>query len=149
MEHKPTLPPAYLFTSLAVMVLLHFFAPLTEVAPRPWNAIGLAPLAIGIALNLSAGKAFTNQGNASSPYEIPTALMTTGIYKYSRNPMYLGMSLMLLGVALLLGSATPYIVVPGFIMVMDRWIIRFEENMLEKQFGRRWEEYKKSVRRWL
>ena len=149
MNHGPALPPLYLFTSLAVMVLLHFFIPVYEVTPYPLNAIGLIPLALGIILSLTADKTLKKHGNTVEPFEESTRLITTGVYKYSRNPMYLGMVLIMIGVALLMGSLTPYIMVPGFIVAIEQVFIRAEESMLHEKFGHDWKAYRANVRRWL
>ena len=63
--------------------------------------------------------------------------------------MYLGYLLILLGVALIVRSVTPYAVILVFAVLMDRVFIRVEEQMLEKQFGQDWLEYAQEVRRWV
>jgi protein-S-isoprenylcysteine O-methyltransferase Ste14 len=145
----PPLPPAYLFAALSAMVLLHFLVPVYQLTSHPWNAIGLIPLIIGIVLNLAADASLKKHGTTVKPYEPSTTLITSGIYKYSRNPMYLGMIMILIGVALLMGSLTPYSIVLIFIITIDRHFIRPEEEMLNRQFGRAWAEYRNNVRRWL
>ena len=149
MNNGPALPPLYLFTSLAIMVLLHFFVPVYAVLSYPVNAIGLIPLAVGIMLNLAADSALKKHGTTVRPFEDATTLVTTGVYRYSRNPMYLGMMLILVGVALLMGSMTPCVIVPGFAVVIARVFVKPEETLLAKQFGQNWETYRDSVRRWL
>ena len=143
------MPPMYLFTALAIMVLLHFFIPVYRVMPYPLNAIGLIPLAVGIALNLAADNALKKHGTTVRPFEESTSLITTGVYKYSRNPMYLGMALIIIGIALLMGSLSPYIIVPGFIAIIERVFISGEETMLQQKFGHDWIAYREKVRRWL
>jgi protein-S-isoprenylcysteine O-methyltransferase Ste14 len=149
MNHGPALPPLYLFTSLAVMVLLHFFLPVYEITPYPLNAIGLIPLALGIILNLAADNALKKHDTTVKPFEESTRLITTGVYKYSRNPMYLGMILIMIGVALLMGSLTPYIIVAVFIVAIEQVFIRAEESTLHEKFGHDWTAYREKVRRWL
>jgi len=131
------------------MVLLHFLVPVYQLTAYPWSAIGLLPLITGAGLNLAADAALKKQGTTVKPYETPSALITTGVYSLSRNPMYLGMSLILIGVALLMGSLTPYTIVPGFIIIIDRAFIRPEEATLNRQFGEAWTAYVERVRRWL
>jgi protein-S-isoprenylcysteine O-methyltransferase Ste14 len=63
--------------------------------------------------------------------------------------MYLGFVLILLGVALLLGSLTPWLVIPIFAILIDRVFIQVEERMLAEQFGQDWSTYKAGARRWL
>ena len=71
------------------------------------------------------------------------------MFRITRNPMYLGYLVILLGVALIVRSVTPYAVIPILAILMDRMFIRVEEQMLEKQFSQTWVEYTSKVRRWL
>ncbi len=143
------LPPVYLFTALAAMMLLHLFFPVLMLVPAPWHAAGLAPLALGVALNLVAGKSFMRSGNPIRAFEPPQTLVTGGVYRFSRNPMYLGMVLILTGIAVLLGSLTPFIIIPIFATAIDRVFIVAEEAVLEQRFGDQWNQYRRTVRRWL
>lgn len=149
MSNGRTLPPMYLFISLSGMVLLHFLAPVYLLIPFPWNATGLIPLALGITLNISADRAFKNAGTTVKPFEVSSALITSGAYRYSRNPMYFGMLMILTGVALLLGTVSPFIIIPIFVITMSRTFIVPEEKMLDERFGNEWKQYKSGVRRWI
>lgn len=149
MSNGRTLPPMYLFTALAGMVLLHFFLPVYQLIPDPWNAAGLVPLALGMALNISADRAFKKTGTTVKPFEVSTTLITSGVFRYSRNPMYLGMVMILTGVAFLLGALSPFIIIPIYAMTMDRVFIVSEEKMLDQRFGSKWKQYKANVRRWI
>lgn len=142
-------PPVYLFLSIAIMVLIHFLLPGTKILALPWNLLGLIPLALGVVLNLVADKSFKNHETTVKPVEESTALITTGAFRLSRHPMYLGFVLILFGIAVLMGSLTPYVVVVVFAIFMDMIFIRFEEKKLEQTFGEAWLEYKKKVRRWV
>ena len=104
---------------------------------------------LGVILNLVADAAFKKHGTTIKPFEESTALITGGVFRISRHPMYLGMLLILLGIATLMGSLTPFVVVVAFGISMELVFVRFEESMLEKKFGRIWLEYKRQVRRWI
>jgi protein-S-isoprenylcysteine O-methyltransferase Ste14 len=78
-----------------------------------------------------------------------TALVQHGLYRWSRNPMYLGAVLLVAGVAVLLGSLSPLVVVIAFFVVLQEVFIRREERLLEQTFGERYRIYRTSVRRWL
>jgi protein-S-isoprenylcysteine O-methyltransferase Ste14 len=80
---------------------------------------------------------------------MPSALVTSGLYRFTRNPMYLGFILILIGTAILLGSLTPFFVVPAFWLLLDRLFINLEEQNLALKFVARWEMYKSRTRRWL
>ena len=149
MSNERILPPMYLFTSLACMVLLQFFLPVYQLISYPWNAIGIIPLMLGMTLNISADRAFKKTGTTVKPFEVSTTLVTSGVFRYSRNPMYLGMVMILTGVAFLLGALSPFIIIPIFAITMDRVFIVSEENMLDQRFGGKWQQYKEYVRRWI
>ena len=100
-------------------------------------------------LNLLADQAFKRHQTTVKPFEKSTALVTAGPYALSRHPMYLGFTLMLLGIAILLGALTPFIVVPIFALTMEYVFIRTEEPMMQETFGHAWQAYKTNVRRWI
>lgn len=149
MKGKRFLPPAYLFTSIIVMCMLHFIAPVVKFNVYPYNLAGCLPLALGIILNLVADAAFKRYRTTVKPFEESTALITDGVFRISRHPMYLGMVLILLGIAVLMGSLTPLIVVIAFAISMELVFVKTEERMLEEKFGGVWLEYKKQVRQWI
>ena len=78
-----------------------------------------------------------------------TAVVSTGLYAYTRNPMYLGMALVLLGWAVVLSVLSAYLVVPLFVAYITRYQIRPEERALQELFGREYTQYMARVRRWL
>jgi protein-S-isoprenylcysteine O-methyltransferase Ste14 len=131
------------------MVLLHFILPGATVSTIPWSFLGLLPLAVGIVLNLVADKSFRMHKTSVKPLEESTALITTGLFRVTRHPMYLGFVLILLGIAMLMGSLTPYLVVLIFAVFMEIIFIRFEEKKLEAAFGEAWLDYRARVRRWI
>ncbi len=149
MKHGRILPPAYLFNALAAMVLLHLFVPLYTVTPYPWNIFGIGPLSVGVFLNLAADRSLKKYNTTVKPFEVSAALVTTGVFRFSRHPMYLGMIFILTGIALLLGSLSPYIIIPIFACLMDSAFISAEESMLDSRFGDEWKKYKSAVRRWV
>ena len=83
------------------------------------------------------------------PDEKPTVLIETGVFKLSRNPMYLGMALLLLGAGFILGSVTSFVGVILFVAVMEMVFIPQEEKILQEKFGEEFEAYKKKVEKWL
>jgi len=146
---KAVLPPTYLFLAIGVMVALHFLLPGRHVIGFPWNLLGIVPLGVGIALNLVADRAFKAHATTVKPFEDSTVLITGGVFRISRHPMYLGFVLILIGIAVLMGSLTPYAVIVVFAMLMEVVFIRVEERMLEEKFGDTWLAYKAKVRRWI
>ena len=149
MKERKVLPPTYLFVAIVIMVVLHFLLPGVKIVAYHWNLLGVVPLVLGIVMNLIADRAFKKVGTTVKPYEESTTLITEGVFRVSRHPMYVGFVLILLGIAILGGSLTPYIVILIFAILMDVVFIRVEEKMLEETFGETWMEYKKKVRRWI
>jgi protein-S-isoprenylcysteine O-methyltransferase Ste14 len=149
MNDKKILPPTYLLIAIIVMVILHFLLPLATIIPFPGNFLGLFPFIEGVLLNFLADRTFKKVDTTVKPYEESTTLITTGVFRFSRNPMYLGFVLILIGIAIFLGSLSPYAVVIIFPILTSKIFIRVEEKMLEKTFGKTWLDYKNQVRRWI
>ena len=83
------------------------------------------------------------------PFKKPQKFIVNGLYKYSRNPIYLGMVILLFGIATSFGSLSSYIVIPIFILIIKRNFIEIEEKMLLKEFGYKYKDYCRTVRRWI
>jgi protein-S-isoprenylcysteine O-methyltransferase Ste14 len=146
--NKP-LPPVYFLATLVLVAVLHFVVPVYRYWALPLSLVGVVPLVFGVALNVTADNAFKQHDTTVKPYEQSSALVTGFPFSISRNPMYLGLTLMLFGVALLLGSISA--LVPGLVFpyLMSRVFIREEERMLAATFGADWERYQSAVRRWI
>jgi protein-S-isoprenylcysteine O-methyltransferase Ste14 len=83
------------------------------------------------------------------PYEQPAQLLISGPFRISRHPMYLGMVLLLLGVAIVHGTLISFVFPVVFGILMELLFIPFEETNLERVFGKQYVEYKRRVRRWI
>ncbi len=142
-------PPTWLLIAILTMLALHFFLPLTTIVPTVWNLLGLIPLVAGIVLDFWADCAFHKVGTPVKPNLSPVTLVVYGAFQYTRNPMYLGFVLILIGVAALLGSASPWAVIPLFALLLNNLYIQQEEKRIAEKFGTVWEGYKSSVRRWI
>lgn len=149
MKRKRILPPTYLIVSIIAIIALHFLFPILKIISFPWSVIGIIPLFIGIIINLVADKAFKRHGTTVKPYGESTSLITDGVFRISRHPMYLGMVLILIGISILLGSLTPFLVAMTFAVIMETVFIKVEERMMSEVFGGAYLEYKKKVRKWL
>jgi protein-S-isoprenylcysteine O-methyltransferase Ste14 len=131
------------------MLVLHAALPVVQLLVSPWNLLGLLPIALGIAVDLLAVFQFGVKRTAFLPGHTPRVLVTDGLFRYSRNPMYLGFVLMLIGFAMLLGSLTPMLLIPVFVVIVERAYIRPDEGILRNTFGAAWETYTRHTRRWL
>ena len=149
MTSKRVLPPTYLLAFIVLMIALRFLLPMAMIVPFPWSLFGLVLLAAGILINLIADKAFTKANTTVKPFEESAVLITDGAFRISRHPMYLGFVLILIGIAIIMGTLTPFFAIPVFAALMDIVFIRAEERMLEDTFGRTWLEYTRGVRRWI
>lgn len=142
-------PPLYFLAALSGAIALDRWLPVTEVIPDPWHWLGLAPLVAGLAMAGLSAQRFSRAGTGVRPFTEVTVLVTDGFYRYTRNPMYLGMLLVLLGVDVLLGSATPFLLLPVFVFIIQTRFIHREEAVLEAQFGEEFRNFCARTRRWL
>ena len=100
-------------------------------------------------LLVSANGLFTRAGTDVIPFRDVTCLVTNGVYRYSRNPMYLGMAAVLLGCAVTVGAATALPIAPVFMAIIEARFIRPEEAMLRDLFPEEFPAYCRKVRRWI
>ena len=149
MNRRPIMPPAYLLFHLIGMVVLHFALPIMRWIERPWSYAGVLPIGVGLALVVGCALLFQKRGTAIKPFQVSSVLVTSGPFRFSRNPIYLGMVLILLGTSILLGTATPPILIPLFVILITQRFIRPEEAMLEQRFGSEYLAYRARVRRWI
>lgn len=149
MREKKILPPTYFNISVILIALLYFILPVLEFIYFPWNLSGILFIISGALLNLIADRDFKRAQTTVKPFEYSTVLLTGGVFGISRNPMYLGMSAILLGESLLFGSLSPFIVALIFTLLMHFRFIIAEEKMLEEKFGDDYIVYSDKVRRWI
>ncbi len=143
------LPPVYFLLAIVLMGVLHWLVPVVRWLPSPWNLFGVLPLGLGITLAVTANRQFAASQTPIHPQAQPLTLVTSGPFGNTRNPMYLGLTLALIGIAALLGSVTPWIVIPAFATIMNIVFIPYEERILEAQFTDEYRAYKQRVRRWV
>ena len=141
----PFLAGLYLLAALG----LNYLFPETTVIHSPYHFIGIVALGAGIVLAVGALRLFKKKGTPHNPFAMPTALVTTGPFRFSRSPMYLGVTCLLLGIALLVGTLPLFLAPVAFALTMNASYIPREERNLERQFGQEYMDYKNRVRRWL
>ena len=153
MQDLPTrprvLPPVYLLFSLLLMFALHWLFPIVRIVHEPARLLGILPILIGISTGIWTRLLFARAGTTIKPFQESTTLITQGPFRLTRNPVYVSMILVLIGTALLLGTLSPWFVIPILALILDRRIIRVEEGMLESRFGDQYRNYQLHVRRWL
>jgi protein-S-isoprenylcysteine O-methyltransferase Ste14 len=131
------------------MFAVHFLVPGPALAEGFLTWVDLALVATGLWLNVVASRRFEEVGTPISPFTESTYLETGGVFARSRNPMDLGMVLILLGAALALGSTVPFLAVPAFAWLIERDFIVHEEAMLQSTFGDAYLDYAARVCKWI
>jgi protein-S-isoprenylcysteine O-methyltransferase Ste14 len=120
-----------------------------RIATYPLNLLGVFLILIGISIAYVGSNMFKAIGTTEMTFGQPSTLVTGGIYKITRNPMYLGLTQILIGTAIILSSITPFIIVIIFIVITNKVYIGYEEKVLEEKFGEEYVIYKTKVRRWI
>lgn len=146
------IPPPLLFAaSLLLGIALNILRPLslglTSLATQ--LAVALPLLLTAAVCGLSALETLRRAGTPNAPFATPTALLTTGPFRVSRNPMYVSHLLILGSLAAFLDSAWLLVFIPIHGALLNRFVIPGEEARLEQAFGSAWVQYSQQVRRWL
>lgn len=144
-------PPVVALLVALSMWFARSFAPSLGLAV-PWRlALAIVLVVLGIALALAGVLAFRKAKTTVNPTkpEATSTVVATGIYRFTRNPMYLGILVALVGWAVFLANAISVLPLPLFVLYMNRFQIRPEERVLSEHFGGGYAAYMRSVRRWL
>ena len=146
---KGPIPPIILLLSILCQIGLHYWLPVMKLIGEPWSHAGVVLIVIGVLVIIGPAAAFFRAATTIKPFQDSSALVVSGMYRYTRNPMYVGMVVVLLGVAVWIGDASPFLMPILFVPILTARVIVHEEQMLEERFGNEYRELKKSVRRWL
>jgi protein-S-isoprenylcysteine O-methyltransferase Ste14 len=143
------IPPLVYLAGIVIGFLATIWMP-TKVVPNSvaWTVGGILILC-GAVLAGSAILKFKDVGTTVRPDRAASTLVIAGPYKISRNPMYLGLALAYLGIAIAGQSVSALILLPVVLAIIQRRAIELEEAFLEKRFGANYVSYKERVRRWL
>lgn len=143
-------PPVLVLILALAMAAAARLLPRPALLPEPWNAVlGWLVIALGLGLMVAAAWLFRQRRTNIHPFGKPDVLITEGVFRLSRNPIYLGLTLVLAGIALLLNALAALPLVIVFFVVADRWYIPVEERLAESAFGAEFDAYRRRVRRWL
>lgn len=144
------LPPHLFYASLALTGASLLLQTGRGTIPQPYG-IGLAMLAVplGLVMNLSSVGQFRNVGTNLMPHLDPQQMVNTGWFRYSRNPMYLGMVVILVGAAAATGNVYTLSIPALFALVLDRLFIPREERAMLRIFGDGYASYRQRTRRWI
>jgi protein-S-isoprenylcysteine O-methyltransferase Ste14 len=139
----------YFLLIILVNLLLHYSIPLKQIVNFPFKWIGLFLFILGWIPNIWMGIYFRKIKSPIPSRQIPKKLITSGLFKISRNPIYLGMVITLFGEAIFLGSLMSFILPIIFTILISKINISIEEKNLEKKFRKEYLNYKNNVRRWI
>jgi protein-S-isoprenylcysteine O-methyltransferase Ste14 len=142
------LPPAWFLLSLVAAVALHWLLPGPPLVAPPYTLSGLALIVLGLVLVVAPARSFDRVKTEINPFGQPSMFVTNGWFRFSRNPMYLGMVLVTVGLAVLVGTATSFLAPVLLWIVLDRRFVQHEEKTLVRTFGAEYLAYQKRVRRW-
>jgi protein-S-isoprenylcysteine O-methyltransferase Ste14 len=148
-KKRKIIPPAYLMMALLLMWLANRYFPVYQYVQPPFAYSGIILVLSGIIMAAISAGMFKKADTGIEPFDEATTLVTRGFYRYTRNPMYLGMFLILMGVAVLLGSAGAVLPVVFFVLVIRYNFVAGEERFLEAAFRQKYLDYKDKVRRWI
>jgi protein-S-isoprenylcysteine O-methyltransferase Ste14 len=145
------LPPPLLYAGGFLLgIALDWGLSLSRLPRPPWLvAFGALLVLLQALIGFSAFRALRRAQTQVNPYKPSTAVVTSGPYQRSRNPIYLSMTLLYLGLALLLGALGPLLLLLPVLAVMQFGVIVREERYLDRKFGEAYRSYSARVRRWL
>ena len=142
-------PPAYYLAGLLGGAALELAFPVDGPPIFVVLPVALAGGALWLALDGAAMLHFRRAGTSMIPLNPSTALVTTGPYRFTRNPMYVGMAALYIALAVTLGLIWALFLMPLVVFAVDRLVIAREEAYLTRKFGQPYRDYSARVRRWL
>lgn len=142
-------PPVVTLLFILIAYFLGRFVPLPFSVPAILRYLGLALTVAGFLLCIGAFLAFRKARTTLDPHGSSQQVVTSGVYRFTRNPIYLGFLLMVIGLPLNSGLYWGLVVSPLYILLMNHLVIEHEEAYLAKKFGNAYNSYASRVRRWL
>jgi len=141
-------PPLIFGAALAAGLALGRGTPSDERGAKIARVVGAAAIPAGLLIGLAAVGALKRAGTNLNPYRPTTAIVTSGVFGFSRNPVYVGMTSVYIGVALLARSLPALVLLPVALALLDRGVVDREERYLERRFGEAYRRYRSEVPRW-
>jgi protein-S-isoprenylcysteine O-methyltransferase Ste14 len=148
------LPPVALIACVILMITMHQIMPMLHLSMMHFIApglrwVGLFLVVLGLLMAIWHARLFRRLRTNINTFAEPGQLTTEGLFARTRNPMYLGMLICLIGVSITLGALSPIIGVVIFWLLLQFWYIPFEEAAMAQKFGDQYVEYQRKVPRWL
>jgi protein-S-isoprenylcysteine O-methyltransferase Ste14 len=142
-------PPILLLIHIFAAFLLNWLFPLPAAFPKILVWVGYLLVVVGIGLAFSAAGRFLKARTTLDPHGSVAEIVTSGPYRFSRNPIYLGFVCLLIGFPFIFRTYWGLILSPVFMISLYQLVIKQEESYLEKKFGDSYTSYKSQVGRWL
>lgn len=147
------LPPVMLLIALVVAIAMEFTSMLDFLPPISavsWSFyLGLLLLVIALGLGVAATRTFRRVGTNLSPHQPSLQLATTGPYRFTRNPIYIGLVLILAGLSLIFSLDWGLILVPVLALLLHYGVVVREETYLAAKFGQPYRDFLNHTRRWI
>ena len=142
-------PPVVLLATALIGAVISMLVPMPVTRRDQLRLAGIPLLAAALGIAIAARQRMVQQGTTPHPGQPTTALVTEGPYRYTRNPIYLGMTLLITALGLLANSLWFIPLAAAFMLTLQTQVIRYEEAYLENKFGDDYRAYKGQVRRWI
>ena len=147
---KKTTIPDMMGLFVIFQIVLHYFFPIKKVIFSPYIYLGIPLILLGLYWNwVWVANRFRREKTTIDPNVMPSKFVTDGLFKFTRNPTYLGMVFTFIGISIMLGTISSFGIPVIFLILTDRFVIVIEEKNMEKKFGKKYLNYKKRVRRWM
>nr|WP_256534341.1 methyltransferase [Lewinella sp. JB7] len=131
------------------MLALNAWLPLADLLAGEGRGSGVVIMVAGLATIVTVGLQLLHFRTEIHTFRRPRRLLRGGLFRISRNPIYLGFLMGLIGAWVFLGTLSPVVGPLLFFVAANYWYIPFEENMLQREFGAEYAAYRQRVRRWI
>ena len=142
-------PPHIALVLFFLSWLASYILPQFNLIRKPYNNIGIFIFFLGLFSLFWSFYLFKKNKTPVIPGQKPTFVVAEGPYKFTRNPMYLGVTIALLGASVYIGNLLSLLSPAIFFLIMNYYFVPFEERLMEQLFGKKYLNYKKKVRRWI
>jgi len=142
--------PFVVYIGLAVVaILLQIVLPLSFIPAVPARILGVILIALNFVFGIPALRGMLQAKTSPNPQRPSTTLILSGVYQRTRNPMYVGLTMVFAGLLIFYQNVWGLLFVPLLVWLITIWVIMPEETYLEEKFGMEYTAYKSSVRRWI
>jgi protein-S-isoprenylcysteine O-methyltransferase Ste14 len=143
------IPPLAYIVTLAVGLVAHLLRPVPVLPALPARILGVLLFLASAMISIPARRAMHRAGTNIRPDQPTLAIVTDGPFRYTRNPLYLSITILYIAISLLVNALWPLLLLVPLLVLMQEGVIKREERYLEVKFGEPYTSYKARVRRWL